>query len=309
MQLCKRMRQKIWGIVKFKRSKVCPEGLSRYHSVRETWGQGQRGCVSALKSSGQKHSKSSWLWQEKPGRERGLQERAGDAFSPCAFYFLWMFEVWQWVSMTQAINKYSKFKLRENKKGRKRDFPSDLVVMNLPCSGRNTSSIPSGGTKICLWASKSMCWSDPHVGEGGGTYGFLIDFRLTPLERSNDAVRPEGHSPSQCLSKSSFGAISGFVSGFRNVWTAAGQVSKVPKRSQWPLKTPQKPPSRTLCISAWDWKHHPAGLSSGSAKFLALWVPDFALVFTSVKWITRLHPVAKDHLGEIVAWSCPTASI
>lgn len=55
------------------------------------------------------------------------------------------------------------------------------------------------------------------MGEGGGAYGFLIDFRLTPLERSNGAVRPEGHSPSQGLSKSSFGANSGFVSGSGNV--------------------------------------------------------------------------------------------
>lgn len=157
------------------------QGCQRYHSVRETWGQGQRGCVSALKSSGQKHSKSSWLWQEKPRVGEGLREGRGCIFSMC-LYFLWMFEVWQWVSMTQAINRYSKFKLEKIKKEERGDFPSDLMVMNLPCSGRNTSSILVGEPRYACEQVSPCAGVILMLGRGGGAYGFLIDFRLTPFK-------------------------------------------------------------------------------------------------------------------------------
>ena len=34
------------------------------------------------------------------------------------------------------------------KEGRRRDFPGDPVVKNLPCNARDTVSIPGWGTKI-----------------------------------------------------------------------------------------------------------------------------------------------------------------
>lgn len=202
-----------------------------------------------------------------------------------------------------------KFKPRENEKGRKRDFPGDPVVMTLPCSGRNTSSIPIGEPRhtceqlsqcvgvILMWGSEGEHMASWLIFTWPPWKGLMMQWGLRDIHLHSAWVKEAlGQTVALFLVSEMFEQL-------------LAKWAKSPNNLSGFWKTPWKPPCRTLCISAWDWNHYPPGLSPSSAKFLPLRVPDFALVFTSVKWITQFQPLAKGHLGETVAWSYPTASI